>query len=398
MGRRADAWDVLAAARRLSGSGLAVARDRLRGPVVEGVPRRIADVTPAWLESALRSAHPDLRVRAVERTGGHSGTTTRACVAVESEGSALSPTLFVKITPEGVPQQIFGHASRLAEMEVRFYRELAHEVPVRVPRVHVARVTRDGARFVLVLEDLAASGARFVAVGERLDVESAQAVMAALAALHASFWESPRFEADLRWVRCLERRAAELRFERFLSVQVVGAAVRRFGGGASAAFHDAARLVFERRDALEAFWADGPRTLVHGDCHVGNLFFESGGSAKGERPEVGFLDWQVLARAPGLRDVAYFLCNSLPTELRERHQEELLGTYLAALRQAGADAPSEQRAWEQYRGFALYCWLAAAFTAGARGLQPEPIARAGLERATRAVEALASAELFGSEA
>ena len=52
----------------------------------------------------------------------------------------------------------------------------------------------------------------------------------------------------------------------------------------------------------------GERTLVHGDPHLGNLFVD------GER--TGFLDWAVIARAPGIRDVAYVLCNSIPTEVR----------------------------------------------------------------------------------
>jgi aminoglycoside phosphotransferase (APT) family kinase protein len=367
-------------------SGLCLAADRLRGPLARGVPRGVGDVSPAWLEAALQPVAPGVRVRSLEVLAGHSGTTTRARLALASEdGSTLSPTLFLKLTPVGRPQRLFGHAMRLGETEVRFYREIAPELDLRIPRAWVARATPDGARFVLLLEELAAGGARFVEVGERVDRIRAAAVMRALARLHAAYWESPRFATDLAWVRSLENRRGDLPLERALSTAMVRRAVAR-QAAPDPVLRGAARLVCERRDALEAFWAEGPRTLVHGDCHVGNLFFEGDG--------VGFLDWQVLARAPGLRDVAYFLCNSLPTEERERHQEDLLGLYLAALRERGVCVPSDEEAWTRYRGFALYCWLAAAFTLGAGGLQHEAIARAGLARATRAVASLGSLALF----
>ena len=60
-----------------------------------------------------------------------------------------------------------------------------------------------------------------------------------------------------------------------------------------------------------ALYREGECTLVHGDPHLGNLFVDS---VDGDR--TGFLDWAVIARAPGIRDVAYVLCNSMPTEVR----------------------------------------------------------------------------------
>jgi aminoglycoside phosphotransferase (APT) family kinase protein len=381
--------DALAAAGRLLHSGHCLLRDRLRGPLAEGVPRDVAAVTPAWLDELLQPSEPGVRVRSVTRVGGHSGTTTRAQLAIGYAGATQGPArLFLKITPAGLAQRLFGHAMRLGEMEVRFYREIAPSLTIRIPRAHAARVNRDGSRFALLLEDLSVDGADFVEVGERVDLSRARAVMEALARLHAQLWESPRFSTELAWVRSREGRARELPLERFLSRRMIERAVQRQRGDAPEILRRAARLVCERRDELEACWSAGPRTLVHGDCHVGNLFFE--GDA------VGFLDWQVLARAPGLRDVAYFLCNSLPSELREQHEESLLAHYLDGLRAAGVDPPSPQEAWTGYRGFALYCWLAAAFTVGAGGLQAEGIARAGLERANRAIASLGSLELFGA--
>ena len=47
---------------------------------------------------------------------------------------------------------------------------------------------------------------------------------------------------------------------------------------------------------------------IHGDPHSGNLFLDG--------TTIGFLDWGMVSRSPGMRDVAYFCCNSLPTDVR----------------------------------------------------------------------------------
>ena len=133
----------------------------------------------------------------------------------------------------------------------------------------------------------------------------------------------------------------------------------------------------EHRLALEALWTRPPLTLIHGDAHVGNLFFDG--------PEVGFLDWQVVQRGQGMRDVGYFLANSLAVETRREHDEALIRVYLAALAEAGVPPVPFSVAWEQYRLHALYAWIAAVVTAAAATLQGEAIVRAGLERSSAAV-------------
>ena len=70
------------------------------------------------------------------------------------------------------------------------------------------------------------------------------------------------------------------------------------------------------------------------------FFFEAG--------EVGFFDWQVASCAPGMRDVSYFLCNSLPAELRGAHERELITRYLEGLKAAGVGAPGWNEAWQRY--------------------------------------------------
>ncbi len=55
------------------------------------------------------------------------------------------------------------------------------------------------------MEDLSLRGARFPNALDELGVAHVRALLRSLAALHARFWESPRFEADLSWVPTVSR-------------------------------------------------------------------------------------------------------------------------------------------------------------------------------------------------
>jgi len=378
---------VIAASRLLSTAVLL----KLEGLVPRGdgrVPFDLSRVSPSWLTRALQPLAPGSRVRDFKFLDRNSGTTTRARIALQYDdqgrGERPPDTAFLKIAPRAFAQRLFTAALRLGRNEVAFYRTVRPGLPVRAPAVWACASSGSGRRFVLLLEDLVAKQARFTVVGDRADPALARRVMQELARLHAAFWESPRFTGDLAWVPCRENRTVSDRaVESFVTRQMVGVALRRFGKEMPAEFRRAGGLCMNRRDALDALWARGPRTLLHGDCHVGNLFFERDG--------VGFLDWQVVYRAPAMRDVTYFLCLSCPSDVRRRHERELIENYLEELARQGVRALAFDAAWEQYRQFALYGWLAATFTAAAGGgLQAREISLAGLRRTTRAIVELES--------
>jgi aminoglycoside phosphotransferase (APT) family kinase protein len=139
-------------------------------------------------------------------------------------------------------------------------------------------------------------------------------------------------------------------------------------------------LYIERSGDIIALYGEGEQTLIHGDNHCGNLFVDNG--------RTGFYDWAVACRSPGVRDVAYFLCNSLPVETRRSEQDSLLARYCNALIGRGwtLDADTVQR---QYRLFAVYSWVAAVSTAamGSRW-QPVEVTRPALLSTTAAIDDL----------
>lgn len=378
--------DALRSMGRLATSASAIAVDTRRARA-SGLPLRASEVDPVWLSAVLATNHPGVRVSTCELLDDHSGTTSRARIGLryhdKGHGAPPPESVFLKITPRARLQRLFLTATGIGRNEVRFYRDVRAGLPVPAPGVHGIGSTSGDRQFVLVLEDLAAAGARLATIGDRVDERDTRRILEAMATLHAHFWESARFRGDLAWVPRYESRRRDMPWERFITGQMVGLTRRRFEATFGEPLVRAANTVIHERDRLEQLWSEGPRTLVHGDAHFGNLYFV------GDEP--GFLDWQVCARAPGMRDVSYLLCNSLPAELREAHERELIEGYLEALRARGVDAPPFETAWRQHRLFALYTFIAAAFTVAAgEGLQARPIAEAGLQRATRAVEALES--------
>jgi len=379
---------------RLLHQGGAMALARLLPRRADALPAALSQLSAQWLSRALAHRSPGVRVRDFEILDRHSGTTSRARIALDyadrGSGPCMPDTLFVKITPTALAQRLFLAVTGIGRNEVWFYRDVRPGLPVRTPEVFAAQCGAGGRQFAMLLEDLGAAGARFASVGDRADLEDARGVAVELAALHAAFWESPRFGRDLAWLPCYESRRRDMSWERFVTGQMLGRAVRRFEADFPAELRRLGDLCIRRRDGLESLWARGARTLVHGDCHVGNLFFTEQG--------VGFLDWQVCARAPGVRDVSYFLCNSLPGRLRAEHERDLIALYLETLEARGVAAPTFEEAWTQHRLFAVYTWLAAAFTAAAgAGLQAPEIGMAGLRRTTRAATELESVALIERE-
>jgi len=369
--------DVLVTATGVLRESCRLAADRMAAD--HDIPGAAAGVTAGWLTSALEGLFPGVRVRRLETLAEDAGTTQRARLAVmyddPGRGDAPPESIFVKLAPADLRTRLFVNLLCLGSTEVRFYRELALDVPVDVARVFHVRSGRAG-RFVLVLEDLAARGVRFAEVGQPITVETARLVVRGLARLHAAFWESARFRADLAW---LERghHDATYRIGRLLSAVSVKPMLARFGDLVPAELRAAAGRIACARDRLEAAWARPPCTVIHGDAHAGNLYYPPGG--------VGFLDWQVVQRGQGMRDVTYFLVHSLSTELRREREGELIDLYRATLGEHGVVPPPAEAARGQYRLHALYAWIAAAVTSAAATLQSERIVRAGLARSCAAV-------------
>jgi aminoglycoside phosphotransferase (APT) family kinase protein len=187
---------------------------------------------------------------------------------------------------------------------------------------------------------------------------------------------------DLSWVRDGYRVAFGS------GATFVEKALAAFGDQMSPTFRRLAEITIARPADVAALLAAGPPTLIHGDPHLGNLFMDG--------TTAGFFDWGMVWRATGMRDVAYVLGNSTPTDVRRAHERDWVRRYVELLAASGIELSFDE-AWEQYRLLVIYSWNSATSTAamGSRW-QAIDVGRGGMARATASVEDLESVPLLES--
>jgi len=286
--------------------------------------RFAADVTPEWLtqvlarSGALRPASSVTDVVAAPVGTGQMADTSRLTLTYDVPGAG-PPSVVGKFASADDQSRGTGLALRAYEIEVRFYKEVAHRVGARVPGLYFAEVEADTGWFTLLLEDIAeaSQGDQIEACG----AEVAAAVLDEMAGLHAPCWEAP----DLAALEWLNRNSPEA--DDFLAAMVASlfpGFLERYRDQLAPEHAELCRLFVENLGT----WArlrQGPRTASHGDFRLDNLLF-----VPGERRPV-VVDWQTLSWAGGSYDVAYFIGGCLHAEERRRHEPDLLAHYHQAL-------------------------------------------------------------------
>jgi Ser/Thr protein kinase RdoA (MazF antagonist) len=255
------------------------------------------------------------------------------------------------------------------EREVHFYRELAAEAGLAVPRFVHAETRPDEALIVLLLEHV---DGVMVDILEGAGVDQVEAVVTALGAMHGRWWESRRL-ADTAWLprwgggtrghaEPHQRRAARYR-------RRIAPFLERFGDAAAPGL---AELIERLGPVLEAALAEMKAlspTLLHADLHLDNLVFGLGADAE----PVVVLDWQSVSFGPGLYDLARFLTGSMPARVAADAMGQLCGRYREEVARAGGPR-ADQRRWERdFRRMMLV--VLAGFVSGYGGRDPATMGR-----------------------
>ena len=335
-----------------------------------------SDPVEAQMRRALHSRLGTVRRVDWLEEGSH---TTRHRRAVVHLLNGDRHPVFVKTPSQAPATRLVVEAAGLTASEVRFYRTLAATVPVRVPDLLHAR--HDGTRFMVVLEDLT-SRADLPAAGDACTARQALNVINALADLHAFGWGRPQRGSSSGWL------LAQADRERTLGTWLRLPLIRRgldLAGEQVCPPLAAGLLRYARHQRIaDERLTEPPHTLVHNDCHAGNLAF-------GAEDHPVFLDWQMVRAGQWARDVAYFCTLALDPDDRRSGEELLLDRYRRRLRAAGGPHLDPDEAREAYRRHAAYA-LEAVIVTLALGVAPREAIDTWLARATAAVEDLESFE------
>lgn len=301
------------------------------------VPTGVDDLDAAWLTDVL-ARHGMGTVTARDATAigtGQVADSVRLTLTWDPPESG-PPTLVAKVTAADETSRAAAAATRTYEVEVGFYSDLAHALPVRSPRCYHAAYDEKTLGYVVVLEDLAPATQGDQITG--CSPAEAAAALDELAQLHAPRWGDPEL-SEFAW---LARHSEAYPDELAVLVTIMAPGfIERYGPLLSPDVVSLAER-FVPRVAAYVRAQQPPLTIVHGDFRVDNLLFG--------QERVGVVDWQTVALGPGLTDVAYLLGASLPADVRRVEEERLVRTYWEKLCVLGVDLDWE-RCWSDYRRY-----------------------------------------------
>jgi aminoglycoside phosphotransferase (APT) family kinase protein len=146
---------------------------------------------------------------------------------------------------------------------------------------------------------------------------------------------------------------------------------------ASKLYTPAMRYARYRRQVMQ-FLSKEKSTLVHHDCHPGNLFWHNG--------QPGFLDWQMVRIGEGVSDVSYFLATSLKPETRRSHEKSLLEQYHEIMVANSPTRVDFKQLLNRYRAHLVYPFEAMVITLAVGGMMQVESNLEMLNRAALAIE------------
>jgi Phosphotransferase enzyme family len=297
------------------------------------IPQSVAELTPAWLTTALAPLIGSGRVSSVTSddigTGvGVFGIIARLHLTYEGAPATAPTTLIAKMPTDAEANRTVGMALGLYARENNFYDNVADSVPFPVPTCHVSQTDAASGHFLLIMEDLGHLEAGDQLAG--ITVARAEAIIDALAAFHATWWESPELDT-LDW---LPTQDAPIYFAAVPAIVSAGlAALPPLAAELPAGSLELATRVDANFVSLIHKCAAGPRTFIHGDARLDNLFFAP------DTNEFTLIDWQLSLRCRGIYDVVWLLATSMDIEVQNEHADDLLVRYHDALARNGVSWP-----------------------------------------------------------
>ncbi len=374
-----------------------IAADRTREWRGAALPRTPEQIARPEVVNALLAAHGDDPLPRVIRVGlpdvrFESSNCQNFLIEVEwedpigREGAPLPESLYVKLPCAELGTRAFANAVGFWAVECAFARRVARQVPIRVP--HVFAVSEQGARFVLLLENLHEEpGTRLFTnrdMAAGTTVEQARLCLETFAELHAAWWGVEEAHREALFPTSLHPYLAPGARVLTRALNAAGIApAHRAAPDLFAERHAAlCRLAISKWDALVDAWYAGPLTLIHGDSHLANCFEYLHEGV----PRMGMIDFQGMQWCHGMRDVQYFLINSLDPEVLAAHEGALIQAYVDALATRGVELDMGE-AWERYRAYSFQTLMVAVVSLGLGSLtERDATLRTVLARGVAAVE------------
>ena len=316
---------------------------------LSSIPNTPKDLTPQWLTEALclTGTLPNVVVTSLciepiaELTCA--GQLARLHLSFNQPQATLPSTLVAKLHAPDEPLRAKTRPFTPDKCEILFYQQLASETPVRTPYCYYSAMNVTDGKYVRILEDLAPAK-----VGDQIRGSTATETALALRAIagfHAHWWNSEKIKG-FDWLTSATTDSDSV--SRWVLDQYQ-AAFPIFVNKTGALLTDAVKTFGEQLPEKlrgKSQFGNPPRTLVHGDFRLENVFF---GASLGE-PSFAVIDWQDISCGEGVSDVAWFIGGCLQVTSNRRVKERrLLKTYHETLEANGVSGYTFDACWKDYR-------------------------------------------------
>lgn len=320
-----------------------------------------------------------------EQVGGAGGHgTERLCHTIHTSEKIILST-FMKTRTNQFFESFFLNLFGVYANEISFYQYLKKSstfsplsmLPDKFfPEVYVAKFSMFSSNFTLILEDvtktrvLEGSKVSFpcLEASQEHPLVRVEAVLRAQALLHSTFCNRA---PDSVWGG---KQSPAPRFLQVIALSTLRDVETRFPGVMSPSVLNTYRLFLDNFSVVRSYWSNKhsqPKesriTLVHGDSHVGNYFFEEERKNDTLKCTARMYDFQCVACEHPMRDVVYHVMSSVSDEVVDvaGGDKELIRYYLQIFNEnllsvnPSVPAMDLEEAWYQYRLHA--CWVLTAW-------------------------------------
>ncbi len=167
------------------------------------IPKTIDEVTVDWLSAVLNDTIERFEITQIGQGVGLMGDIFRVTLQKSNTDSAAPDSVVVKLPSSFEENRAQGVALGMFEAEVRFYKSLATQVPVGLPKIYLADIIEGTADFVIVMEDL--SGLTLVSQSDGMTLDQTFAAVRVLATIHAVWWDQAK-AAEYEWILAMTGR------------------------------------------------------------------------------------------------------------------------------------------------------------------------------------------------
>lgn len=301
----------------------------------------------------------------------------------QTADSRLPSSLFIKLPSHSFITRWFFNVIGSWRLETFFFTHTAKHIPVRTPITYAA--SAQGSRFALVQENLYADP--LVKLFTNLDmlkgpsIDLVRRCLDTFAKIHASTYHTAPQDRDalLPMSQHILLAPATRTISQMLNKQALAPCIKKQPGVISEPLIAAYRKSIANWDTLLDNWFAGPLSIIHGDSHLGNFFINGN--------EMGMLDWQAVHWGKGIRDVQYFLIDSVPANILAEHEQALVHYYIERLGYYDVEMSFDQ-AWTDYRGLSFHTLMTIVVSIGFGAMNKEQDALMAeiLKRAVAAAE------------